>query len=414
MDAPEPAKRVDIIINESDRWRNKPLWMAILELLRREGAAGATVSKGMAGFAGHRLIHSSASDRFSTELPISLTWIDAPAHVDRLLPKLREILQGGSVTIQDVEWIRPPRSKDPAIDGYVLVKDVMTRDVATVTPDMTVVDLARLLDGKNYHGVPVVDREGDLAGVVTTTDLAEKAGVDGGGLREGLLVHDIMSPPSGVISPDATLLDAARVMVSRSFRRLPVVEGRHLVGIISRFDLLRTVSSRVDEPEDERVRGASPLAPVAAVMRRNVPTVSEDDSLRAVLERVGSSKLQLAIVVDEWRHVVGLVTDAELVEKLAPGGDDEPGHVHDESGEARHLRARDIMQPDVETVFGDTPMGQALKTMMDARQKVLPVVDNAWRLEGMVDRRDLLGWLATGPGAGSRSDAGEGAPLGSL
>ncbi len=387
---------MDIIINESDRWRNKPLWMAILELLRREGAAGATVNKGMAGFAGHRLIHSSTADRYSTELPISLTWIDAPAHVERLLPKLREILQGGSVTVQDVQWFRPPRSKDPALDGYVLVRDVMTRDVATVTPDMTVVDLARLLDGKNYHGVPVVDPDGNLVGVVTTTDLAEKAGVDGGGLREGLLVRDIMSPPSGVIAPEATLLDAARVMVSRSFRRLPVVEGRHLVGIISRFDLLRTVSSRIDEPEDEYVRGASPNSPVAAVMRRNVPTVSEDDSLRAVLERVGSSKLQLAVVVDEWRHVVGLVTDAELVEKLAPDDDEEPGHVHDQSGEARHLRARDIMKSDVETVFGDTPMGQALKTMMDARQKVLPVVDNAWRLEGMVDRRDLLGWLASG------------------
>ena len=408
METGEPGKRVEIIINESDRWRNKPLWTAILELLRREGATGATVTRGMAGFAGHRLIHSATADHFSTELPVVLAWVDSPSHVERLLPKLREILQGGSVTVQDVEWYRAIRTKDPVIAGDILVRDVMTRQVASVGPQMTVEELAQLLAGKRYHGMPVVNPEGEVVGVVTTTDLAERGSLDSGaGLRAGLLVGDIMSKVVGSVSPDATLPEAARVMASRGHRRLPVVEGKRLVGLISRFDLLRTVSTTLEDTSQEpSLGGISALTPISQVMRRNVPTVLEDDSLRAVVNRVGSSKMQLAVVLDEWRHVVGLITDAELVERLTPAEDAQtPGHTHDERGEAHHLRAKDIMKPDVETVFGDTPVGQALKTMMDAGQKVLPVVDNAWRLEGMVDRTDLLGWLAVP--AGGREERGE-------
>src|SRR5438093_11924500 len=132
-------------------------------------------------------------------------------------------------------------------------------------------------------------------------------------------------------------------------------------------------------------------------MRRNVPTVLEDDPLRAVVTAVSSSRMHVAVVLDEWRHVQGLITDSELVEHLTlaarPNTAGKRGRVR-AAGETPTLQARDVMRPEPATSFADTPAGQALKTMLDAHQKVLPLVDNAWRLEGIIDRSDLLNWLA--------------------
>src|SRR5689334_21242599 len=98
MDRTEPGKRVEILLNESDRWRNRPLSTAILEMLRREGAAGATASRGFAGFAGHRRMESLTTDRLLQETPVCITWIDRAPLVDRLMPKLHEMLQGGAIS----------------------------------------------------------------------------------------------------------------------------------------------------------------------------------------------------------------------------------------------------------------------------------------------------------------------------
>ena len=72
------AKRVTILIGESDQWHHQPLYTAILELLRRENCAGATVTRGIAGFGGHSRIHSAAILRLSLDLPVQIAWIDRP------------------------------------------------------------------------------------------------------------------------------------------------------------------------------------------------------------------------------------------------------------------------------------------------------------------------------------------------
>ncbi|MCL4078864.1 DUF190 domain-containing protein [Coriobacteriia bacterium Es71-Z0120] len=100
------AKRVTIYVGESDRWHGRPLHDAILELLRREGCAGATVLRGIAGFGRTSRIHTASILRLSQDLPMLIEWVDEPQRVARVLPMLDEMIEGGMVTIEDVHVLR--------------------------------------------------------------------------------------------------------------------------------------------------------------------------------------------------------------------------------------------------------------------------------------------------------------------
>jgi PII-like signaling protein len=98
--------RVRIYFGERDRHGRKPLWTALLELLRREGAAGATVTKGAAGYGAHSKIHTSSIVDLSTDLPLVLEWIDTEERYRRLSPRIMDMLQGGMVTTDPVTITR--------------------------------------------------------------------------------------------------------------------------------------------------------------------------------------------------------------------------------------------------------------------------------------------------------------------
>jgi PII-like signaling protein len=86
------ALHVRIYIGESDKWGHKPLYMAILEMLRREDCAGCTVTRGLAGFGAASRIHSASIVRLSEDLPLVLDWVDLPERVERVMPRLSEMV----------------------------------------------------------------------------------------------------------------------------------------------------------------------------------------------------------------------------------------------------------------------------------------------------------------------------------
>jgi uncharacterized protein len=96
------AKRVTIFIGESDRWHHQPLHTAIVEMLRAEGAAGATVVRGVEGFGKNSRLHTASILRLSEDLPITLTYVDTAERVDALLPRIDEMMSGGLVVVEDV------------------------------------------------------------------------------------------------------------------------------------------------------------------------------------------------------------------------------------------------------------------------------------------------------------------------
>jgi hypothetical protein len=98
---------VRIYIGDADKWHHQPLHTALLERLRREGFAGATVTHCIAGFGAASVIHTASIVDLSTDLPILVEVVDDQEHVDRLLPILDEMLtQGSLVTVENVRVLK--------------------------------------------------------------------------------------------------------------------------------------------------------------------------------------------------------------------------------------------------------------------------------------------------------------------
>jgi PII-like signaling protein len=98
--------RVRAYFGEHDRHDGQALWSALLEFLRASGAAGATVTRGVAGYGAHSKIHAVSILDLSTDLPLVLEWVDSEDRVNELLPRLEELLQGGMITTDPVEIVR--------------------------------------------------------------------------------------------------------------------------------------------------------------------------------------------------------------------------------------------------------------------------------------------------------------------
>jgi uncharacterized protein len=97
---------VRIFIGESDKWHHTPLHRALLERLRAEGFAGATVTHGIAGFGARSVVHTAHLVDLSSDLPVVIEVVDDAEHVDRLTAILDEMMQGGLVTIEKVRVVR--------------------------------------------------------------------------------------------------------------------------------------------------------------------------------------------------------------------------------------------------------------------------------------------------------------------
>ena len=97
---------VRIFIGESDRWKHQPLETALLERLRREGFAGATVFRGVAGFGAKSVLHTTHLLELSHDLPVLIEIVESEEHVQRLLPIVEEMVQEGLVTTEKVRVLR--------------------------------------------------------------------------------------------------------------------------------------------------------------------------------------------------------------------------------------------------------------------------------------------------------------------
>jgi uncharacterized protein len=97
------GKLLRIFVGESDRWHGKPLYQAIVERVREEGLAGATVLRGIEGFGADSRLHTARILRLSEDLPVVIEIVDSGEQIDRVLPVLDEMVGEGMVTLERVE-----------------------------------------------------------------------------------------------------------------------------------------------------------------------------------------------------------------------------------------------------------------------------------------------------------------------
>lgn len=119
----------------------------------------------------------------------------------------------------------------------------MTRDLVTVTPTTEIMRAARLLVENDISGVPVVDDQNRLVGILTERDCIAVAASAGYFDEAGGSVSDYMSSPVQTAAPSDSLVDLANRFASSRYRRYPVLDGGQLVGLISRRDVMEALTS---------------------------------------------------------------------------------------------------------------------------------------------------------------------------
>ncbi len=147
----------------------------------------------------------------------------------------------------------------------VKAKDIMQKDVITVSPDTSVEDLGRMFIEKNISGAPVVDGNGDLYGIVTENDLISQNTqfhiptilrifdaiiplVSSSRMEKEIqkmtasTVGEICSREVFTIDEEKTLVDIATIMTDKGIHLMPVVKDNKIVGIVGKKDIIRGVS----------------------------------------------------------------------------------------------------------------------------------------------------------------------------
>ena len=147
-------------------------------------------------------------------------------------------------------------------------RDIMTKEVLTVNPETSIADLSKTLENRQIGGVPVVDKDGRLVGVITQSDLLERARdlemppainildfhfylqIPSHLLRKlekmlGTSVGDCMTPDPVTVAPDTPVSQIAALMAKQKVHTIPVVKAGKIVGIIGKMDLVRAM---VQEP----------------------------------------------------------------------------------------------------------------------------------------------------------------------
>ena len=106
------GKLLRLFIGESDTWHGKPLYQAIVERVRAEGLAGATVIRGIEGFGADSHLHTSRILRLSEDLPVVIEIVDTPERIDRVVPLLDEMVSEGMLTLERVQIVSYRSSAD--------------------------------------------------------------------------------------------------------------------------------------------------------------------------------------------------------------------------------------------------------------------------------------------------------------
>ncbi len=403
----EQFERVRIYLSEQDHYKNEPLHATLLRMLQQEGASGATVLHGVAGF-GPRQRARAADFVLSAHTPLVLEWIDRVSVIEQVLPLLSELLHDTLITRERVRLHQARvRARGPfaAEQG---VSAVMQAGGPTVMAAQTLATALALMLDHALMTLPVVDERGFLQGVIRENELFRRANIHvpmrllhllNGSERKELLdatadmtVQQTMNSEPRSIYSGATLPQALTAMIEWSYEQIPVVsrEGQ-LLGMLSSEAILHAVASQPADNADEVA------TTVQLVMQEIVPTLSAEQPLGEGVERLMSSPLHYMVVVDEARQVLGDLDDVQVLPQLA--GEERIAFL--EAVQQAHRREAveplALAQPVLSVARRNVPVLKPQDRLLTAAHmlvqhshRCVPVVDDTSRLCGVLTRSGLL------------------------
>jgi len=208
--------------------------------------------------------------------------------------------------------------------------DVMTSNVISVTPEMTVREVARIFVDNGISGAPVLDHDGHVAGMISEGDLFRRAEIgtdertrtswlDFWSASEeardyikthALKVRDVMTTDVVTVQPETQLGEVAGILETRRIKRVPVTDAGRLVGIVSRANLVQALASVPDEPASD-------------------VTLSDGEIRAMLMGELAGRKWSFAgrniVVTDGVVHLWGIFHSLEAVEAVRVAAQTIPG-----------------------------------------------------------------------------------------
>lgn len=274
----------------------------------------------------------------------------------------------------------------------MLAKDYMTKDVVSVEIPSSRDDVLRILKRTGISGVPVV--KGDqLIGIVTRKDILHNA--------EENQIALLMSPEPLTIRPDATLAEVAEVMTNCNIRRLPVVEGNKLVGLLSVSDLVSAVA-KINDKREIRDR----------FVDKQTFAIWEETQLPVVGKIMELAEVDAMPILNSENKLTGIISERDLIRcsrieddvqtsDFSTGTDDDEWtweSIRDNHTisygiskvELPNRPVKDVMVKKVISVPNNAEISDCALKMKRGRVDQMPIIDNDQRLSGMLFDRDVI------------------------
>ncbi|MCS7368958.1 MAG: CBS domain-containing protein [archaeon GBS-70-058] len=227
----------------------------------------------------------------------------------------------GIVTETDISRIllnESVRDSPRPIDS-ILVSEVMTSPVISIGPRVYLKNAALLMIKGGFSGLPVVDGDGNLVGIITKTDIVRAYAEHYSGLCK---VHEVMSSPVITVNPLHSIYRVGKLIEKHNIGRVVVLDGGRPVGIITKTDLTFRIagySPRKIKFEDESRRSIRMLrVPVASdIMTPDPLTIGYLEDVAKAAEIMLSNKISGLPVVNDSGVLVGIITKTDIVRVVA-------------------------------------------------------------------------------------------------
>ena len=272
----------------------------------------------------------------------------------------------------------------------ILVRDVMVREVAYAEIPGNRDDVLKTIQDRKVSGLPVV-KKGEVVGIITRSDLLRN--------REEDQTALLMTRDPVVISPDRSIVEASKLLIQHKIRRLPVVEGKELVGLITVADIVRVAEGMNIEESIEPY-----LEKETVVLWSEMP-------LPVAGSLMEFAAVEACPVIDTDLKLVGMISDRDLIKASVIEDSVEKTDMSADGGEdawmwdrvmrtinkyytvsrikLRDIPVREAMVPP-KTAFKTDKVSDCAAVMRKNRIDQMPVVKTSRKLMGMLKDTDIL------------------------
>jgi PAS domain S-box-containing protein len=247
--------------------------------------------------------------------------------------------------------------------NWLEVGDVMSKDIITISPDQWVFSAAKIMSDSHISCIIVTDNE-NVIGIITETDILKRVAANENNFDK-IRVAEIMSSPVECIPRNLSVLEASRIMIKKHIKRLPILEGEKLVGIVTQTDLARTLTSY------------GMWKNAVDIMSRDVERVQTSNTVAEAVEVMASHNVSCVLVL-EGNEPKGIFTERDLLRKVVSL-----------QKEPARLKMEKVMSCPVISIPPDCSAFEASKIMEKMKIRRLIVMEDK-QLYGILTQTDIF------------------------